>query len=200
MVCGVLAILVKYVYNAQKRQLKTYSKGMRQRLGLAQVFLGEPKLLLLDEPTVGLDPIATKEFYTSVDNLKTSGSSVIVCSHVLPGVEQHIARAIILSGGKMKALGTLEELRAQAALPITIHAHGLNGSVYNDPALNIYLVNLCQNTNKLEVAEQQKLAVLRQLLTYDHITNVQVESSSLEKLYQHFLTDIHANGDKGGLL
>jgi len=183
--------------HALKRQVKTYSKGMRQRLGLAQAFLGQPKLLLLDEPTVGLDPIATKEFYTSVDNLKTSGASIILCSHVLPGVEQHIDRAMILSGGKMKALGSLEQLRAQAALPITIHAHGLNGSVYNDPALNIYLVNQSNNQNKLEVEEQQKLTVLRQLLSYDHITNVHVESPSLEKLYQHYLSDSQITSSKG---
>lgn len=186
--------------HAQKRQVKTYSKGMRQRLGLAQAFLGTPKLLLLDEPTVGLDPIATKEFYTSVDNLKTSGASIILCSHVLPGVEQHIDRAMILSGGNMKALGTLEQLRAQAALPITIHAHGLNGSVYNDPSLNIYLVNRCENQNKLEVAENQKLTVLRQLLSYDHITNIHVESPSLERLYQHYLSDNHMTSKKGAQL
>ena len=80
---------------AMKRQVKTYSKGMRQRLGLAQAFIGEPKLLLLDEPTVGLDPIATRDFYKTVDQLKSNGSSVILCSHVLPGVEQHIDLSLI---------------------------------------------------------------------------------------------------------
>ena len=73
---------------ASKRRVRTYSKGMRQRLGLAQALLGKPKLLLLDEPTVGLDPIATREFYQSIDQLKKEGCSVVLCSHVLPGVEK----------------------------------------------------------------------------------------------------------------
>ena len=103
------------ITHAMKRQVKTYSKGMRQRLGLAQAFIGQPKLLLLDEPTVGLDPIATRDFYNTVDQLKSNGSSVILCSHVLPGVEQHIDRAMIMSTGQLLAMGTLSELRQQAA-------------------------------------------------------------------------------------
>ena len=83
--------------HAADRRVKTYSKGMRQRLGLAQALLGEPKLLLLDEPTVGLDPIATQDLYLLIDRLRQRGTSIILCSHVLPGVEAHINRAAILA-------------------------------------------------------------------------------------------------------
>ncbi|MCW8886220.1 MAG: ABC transporter ATP-binding protein, partial [Motiliproteus sp.] len=78
--------------HAIKRRVKTYSKGMRQRLGLAQALLGDPKLLLLDEPTVGLDPIATQDFYQRLNQLKERGCTIILCSHVLPGVEKYIDR------------------------------------------------------------------------------------------------------------
>ncbi len=78
--------------HAANRKVKTYSKGMKQRLGLAQAMLTTPKLLLLDEPTVGLDPIATQDFYSMVDELKNQGCAVILCSHVLPGLEKHIDR------------------------------------------------------------------------------------------------------------
>ena len=94
---------------AANRRVKTYSKGMRQRLGLAQALLAHPRLLLLDEPTVGLDPIATQDFYATVEQLRKSGSSVVLCSHVLPGVEKYIDRAVILGQGECKALGTLHE-------------------------------------------------------------------------------------------
>ena len=170
---------------AMKRQVKTYSKGMRQRLGLAQAFIGEPKLLLLDEPTVGLDPIATRDFYKTVDQLKSNGSSVILCSHVLPGVEQHIDRAMILSAGELLAMGTLSELRQQAALPVVIKPSGLNGVVAQDSKLNVFLTKTCQHT--LMVPEKEKLTVLKQLLSLEGLNDIQVESANLEQVYEHFL-------------
>ena len=173
------------ITHAMKRQVKTYSKGMRQRLGLAQAFIGEPKLLLLDEPTVGLDPIATRDFYKTVDQLKSNGSSVILCSHVLPGVEQHIDRAMILSAGKLLAMGTLGELRQQAALPVVIKPSGLNGSVAQNSALNSFISDTCPNT--LMVPENEKLVVLKQLLSIDGLDDIHVESANLEQVYQHFL-------------
>lgn len=173
------------ITHAMKRQVKTYSKGMRQRLGLAQAFIGEPKLLLLDEPTVGLDPIATRDFYKTVDQLKSNGSSVILCSHVLPGVEQHIDRAMILSTGQLLAMGTLSELRQQAALPVVIKPSGLNGAVAQDSNLNAFLTKTCQHT--LMVPEQDKLSVLKQLLSLEGLNDIHVESANLEQVYQHFL-------------
>ncbi len=170
---------------AMKRQVKTYSKGMRQRLGLAQAFIGEPKLLLLDEPTVGLDPIATRDFYKTVDQLKSNGSSVILCSHVLPGVEQHIDRAMILSTGQLLAMGTLSELRQQADLPVVIKPSGLNGEVAQDTKLNTFLSQSDQHS--LLVPEQEKLAVIKQLLALEGLNDIHVESANLEQVYQHFL-------------
>jgi Cu-processing system ATP-binding protein len=178
------------ITHAMKRQVKTYSKGMRQRLGLAQAFIGEPKLLLLDEPTVGLDPIATRDFYKTVDQLKSNGSSVILCSHVLPGVEQHIDRAMILSTGQLLAMGTLKELRQQAALPVAIKPSGLNGSIASDSRLNRFLTENCPQT--LMVPEHEKLSVLKQLLNHDSLEDLQVETANLEQVYQHFLS-LHEN-------
>jgi len=175
------------VAHAMKRQVKTYSKGMRQRLGLAQAFIGHPALLLLDEPTVGLDPIATADFYKTVDDLKNQGTSVILCSHVLPGVEQHIDRAMILSSGKMLAMGTLEELREAADLPVAIKVKGLNGSLREDSQLVRYLLD-DNNGDLLTVPEQDKLVTLRQLLAYESIKDVSVNSANLEQVYQYYLS------------
>jgi Cu-processing system ATP-binding protein len=175
------------VAHAMKRQVKTYSKGMRQRLGLAQAFIGQPKLLLLDEPTVGLDPIATADFYKTVDELKSQGTSVILCSHVLPGVEQHIDRAMILSSGKMLAMGTLEELRHAADLPVEIKVQGLNGSLREDSQLVKYLLDN-KNGDLLTVPEKDKLATLRQLLAYESVQDISVDSANLEQVYQHYLS------------
>ncbi len=172
------------ISHAQNRPVKTYSKGMRQRLGLAQAFIGEPKLLLLDEPTVGLDPNATAEFYRSVDELKTQGTSVILCSHVLPGVEQHIDRAMIISGGKTLALGTIAQLRSQANLPVKIKHQGLNSDLINDTLLADFI----HNEGSLLVPEHEKMNVLRQLLSNEFLTDVAVESANLEQVYQYYLS------------
>ncbi len=169
--------------HAANRQVKTYSKGMRQRLGLAQAFLGQPKLLLLDEPTVGLDPIATKEFYQSVDALKQQGASIILCSHVLPGVEQHIDRAMILAKGEALALGSIDELREQAQLPITIETHGLQEDLSADAYLSPYVVT----PNRLQVKQSNKLAVLKYVLDKDGMLDIHVEQANLEQLYQFYL-------------
>ncbi|GLO61910.1 copper ABC transporter ATP-binding protein [Vibrio sp. MACH09] len=169
--------------HAAQRQVKTYSKGMRQRLGLAQAFLGKPKLLLLDEPTVGLDPIATQEFYSSVDQLKNDGASIILCSHALSGVEQHIDRAMILSSGHPIAMGTLEQLRQHAQLPVIIKAKGINRDLANDRALAPYLVS----TDQLHIPEHLKMTTLKALLTHAALEDVQIENANLEQIYQHFL-------------
>ena len=177
---------------AAGRKVKTYSKGMRQRLGLAQALLTKPRLLLLDEPTVGLDPIATQDFYAMVDQLRQSGSSVVLCSHVLPGVEKHIDRAAILGGGRLQALGTLSELRQQAELPVKINIHGemdreelsakLEGKVFNIKNINGKIMSI-------NIPQDQKIGVLRELLNQDNVSDVDVHAPSLEEIYRYFITD-----------
>jgi len=174
------------ITHAMNRQVKTYSKGMRQRLGLAQAFIGEPKLLLLDEPTVGLDPIATREFYQTVDQLKSTGSSVILCSHVLPGVEQHIDRAMILSSGKLLALGTLQALRKQAELPVMIKSSGISDAIAQNSHLTTFLSDICSNT--LKVPAHEKIQVLKQLINMEGLKDIEIESANLEQVYQHFIS------------
>ncbi len=184
------------ITHAMKRQVKTYSKGMRQRLGLAQAFIGKPKLLILDEPTVGLDPIATAAFYQTVDQLKSQGTSVILCSHVLPGVEQHIDRAMILSAGKVLAIGTLDKLRRDAGLLVAIKPYGLNGALRQDSQLLKYLSS-DNKSDTLLVPEAEKLATLRQILAYESIKDIEVETANLQQVYQHYLQQEQAATSNG---
>ncbi|MCP5161439.1 MAG: ABC transporter ATP-binding protein [Hahellaceae bacterium] len=180
--------------HAAKRKVKTYSKGMKQRLGLAQALLCEPKLLLLDEPTVGLDPIATQDFYSMVDELKQHGCAVILCSHVLPGVEKHIDRAAILGKGQLQALGTLEHLRQEAALPMRIRVQGrLNREELQQRLASqsgFETRNFRQiNGHALEFESNQsgKMALLRDLLSHPCVDDVDIHLPSLEQLYRHFV-------------
>ena len=81
---------------AKRRQLKEYSKGMTRRIGLAQALINEPDLILLDEPTTGLDPIGTREMKDLMLELKAEGKTVIMCSHLLADVQDVCDRIAIL--------------------------------------------------------------------------------------------------------
>src|SRR5690554_284258 len=105
---------------AGSQRVKAYSKGMRQRLGLAQALLGDPRLLIMDEPTVGLDPIATQSLYRLMEQLRSQGTSIIICSHVLPGVESYIDKAVVMARGRLEVVGDLYQLREHAGLPVRI--------------------------------------------------------------------------------
>src|SRR4051794_38763672 len=95
---------------ARKRKLREYSKGMARRIGLAQALINDPDLILLDEPTTGLDPIGTREMKDLVLSLKEQGKTVLLCSHLLADVQDVCSRITILFKGKMQTLGEVRDL------------------------------------------------------------------------------------------
>ncbi|MBI2424812.1 MAG: ABC transporter ATP-binding protein [Candidatus Hydrogenedentes bacterium] len=108
--------------NARKRLMRGYSKGMRQRIGLAQALISDPQILILDEPTTGLDPIARKEMRDILARLRDRGKTLLISSHELLEVELISNRAGILYGGVLQTLGTISELLTDREL--TIEANG----------------------------------------------------------------------------
>jgi ABC-2 type transport system ATP-binding protein len=96
--------------DAVNRKYKTYSHGMRQRLGLAQALLGKPDLLVLDEPTDGLDPQQMRQTREVLRHAAESGTTVLVSSHLLSEVEQVCDRVAVMDKGRLVAAGTVSEL------------------------------------------------------------------------------------------
>ncbi|MEX2673600.1 MAG: ATP-binding cassette domain-containing protein [Phycisphaeraceae bacterium] len=94
----------------QRRPVGEYSKGMQRRIGLAQALINDPDLLILDEPTTGLDPIGTRQIKDLILELKRRGKTVLLCSHLLADVEDVCDRVTVLYGGKKRAEGTVDEL------------------------------------------------------------------------------------------
>ena len=95
---------------AKRRQLKEYSKGMTRRIGLAQALINDPELIVLDEPTTGLDPIGTREMKDLILKLKSEGKTVVMCSHLLADVQDVCDRIAILYQGDLKELGRVDSL------------------------------------------------------------------------------------------
>src|SRR5690625_3427895 len=100
--------------HAANRRIATYSKGMRQRLGIAQALIGAPRLLLLDEPTSGLDPASRLEVFALIDRMREAGVTVLGSTHALAEIEHHVDRIAVMHRGQLIADGVLDDLRTDA--------------------------------------------------------------------------------------
>ena len=96
-------------------QLRKFSKGMLQRVGLAQAIINDPEIIFLDEPMSGLDPIGRREVRDLISALQVEGKTVFMCSHILSDIEVLCNRVAIMKRGKLSHLGTLVDLRQQVS-------------------------------------------------------------------------------------
>jgi ABC-2 type transport system ATP-binding protein len=104
-------LIEKVGLNADKKRiLKEYSKGMRQRIGLAQALINDPQLVILDEPTSGLDPIGTRWMKDLIVDLRNQGKTIIMCSHRLEDVQDICDRVAILNEGELRKLDSVKNL------------------------------------------------------------------------------------------
>ena len=173
---------------AAARPVREYSKGMRQRLGFAQALLGTPRVLFLDEPSNGLDPVATRDFYTVLQDLREQGVTIIITSHILAELQERVDRLAIMANGKIQAMGTVAELRSQLDLPLSIT---LRVQVSALDALQARLIELpgvklqalsgglaisCPRSSKM-----QALALIATLGS--QLLDLHIEESSLEDLF-----------------
>jgi Cu-processing system ATP-binding protein len=176
---------------AAGRRVGTYSKGMRQRLGLAQALLGEPRVLLLDEPTTGLDPALRHSFYEIVEELRGRGATVLLSSHALTELEERAGRVVIMNRGVKVADGTLDELRGIARLPTRIRLKVTESGLANVPnwlgpmgewrRVNGHVV-------EIDASPERKIDVLRRATDEDApVEDIDVVPPTLDELYAHFL-------------
>ena len=104
------------------RQLRKLSKGMLQRVGLAQALINDPEIVFLDEPMSGLDPVGRREVRDLIASLRTEGRTVFMCSHILSDIEVLCDNVAILKKGRLAHAGSLDELRAQGTSAFEIIA------------------------------------------------------------------------------
>jgi ABC-2 type transport system ATP-binding protein len=102
---------------AADRMVKTYSGGMVRRLELAQALINKPRLLILDEPTIGLDPVARAALWEKVTGL---GTTVLITTHYMDEADQHCDRVALMHRGRIRALGTPQELKAGLGVDATL--------------------------------------------------------------------------------
>ena len=167
------------------RQLRKLSKGMLQRVGLAQALVNNPEIVFLDEPMSGLDPVGRREVRDLVGSLRTEGKTVFMCSHILSDIEVLCDNIAILKEGKLARVGSLDELRAREGSLIeiisagadeeTLKSHLTDGAavIADSSGLRIHI----QDENELDNA----IAALRK--ANGKVVSVQPVRQSLEDLF-----------------
>ena len=169
--------------SAHKR-VGAYSKGMRQRLALAQALLGAPQVLLFDEPTTGLDPASRQLFYQIVHELKTQGATVLLCTHALAELDGHADRVVVMKNGRKLADGNMHELQVQSGLPVRMDV-----TLAREVMLpkHWYAVSGCPNRYISECQANEKAARLQELGSLDNITAIDIHTPTLDEVYAEFL-------------
>ncbi|MDH6128394.1 ABC transporter ATP-binding protein, partial [Kitasatospora sp. GP82] len=174
-------------------RVETFSRGMRQRLHLAIGLIGSPKLLLLDEPTAGLDPPEAERLRQSVAKLRSEGVSILLTSHQLLDIERLANRVVLLQGGRITHDLTLPEFLRQASSVATLAISGTGtvpSAMTEHPAVRQGQTRLtaAENSWTLELPverwTQELLHSVEQLVGLAGTADVQVRPVGLEDVFQ----------------
>ena len=171
---------------AADRRIGTWSKGMRQRLGLAQALLGRRRVALLDEPTSGLDPISRHDLYAVIAEMAAGGTAVLIASHALTELEARTDRIAIMRKGRLVADDTLPGLSQKAGLLTRIRLTARDGAAERIHAeLGGARVNGC--AVELSCTADQKMAQLARISGLgDAVRDIEMAPPSLEDIYRHY--------------
>jgi len=167
-----------------KTKIKKYSKGMMQKLGLAQSMLSDPDLIFLDEPTDGVDPIGRKEIRDILTNLRSKGTTIFLNSHLLSEVEMICDRVAILNKGDLIKEGNVDEL-TKAENIFEIHTASPISGDLKQKLLNVDSgIGLGENEIHTEAGLEKLNAIIDIIrLNNTQITKVSQKTSSLEELF-----------------
>ncbi len=177
---------------AANRPLKGYSKGMLQRIGLAQSLLNDPTVVILDEPLTGLDPFGRKELRDIILSLKEKGVTVFFSSHILTDVETICDRVGILYKGKLKAIGKLGELLSAKTNEWEITVQGLSESKLDDLKSNIKKVIIHDEELFIVVDNQEMLSTVLNRINQENAKIVSLVPRK-ETLEEYFIRTLGGN-------
>jgi ABC-2 type transport system ATP-binding protein len=171
---------------AANRTLRRFSKGMLQRVGIAQAIINDPDLVILDEPLSGLDPMGRKEVRDIIVTLREQGKTVFFSSHILHDIETICDRVALLIQGKLHKVGPLDALLSEGTNEVDITARGVSPEVLATLQDTATSVEPLGPTTVFTVPESQVGDVLRALLDAGaRVHEVQPRRQSLESLFVH---------------
>lgn len=166
------------------RKVKGYSKGMQQRVGLAQAILHKPQIVFLDEPTSALDPLGRRQVRNIIYQLQQEGTTVFLNSHLLSEVELTCDRVCIVQNGKVLRTGPLQDL-LKGTLEVEVQSSGLTDPIKQELSQFAEVLAFNESAAKLRVSQEQEVARIAEIL-FKHqrpIYALSPQKRTLEELY-----------------
>lgn len=167
------------------RQLRKFSKGMLQRVGLAQAIVNDPEIVFLDEPMSGLDPVGRREVRDLIATLRNEGKTVFMCSHILADIEVLCDGVAILKSGRLAHAGSLDELRSRETSAVEIIATGADAGALKQTLPLEAEVTTTPGGLRIQVSDEKDVdAVIAALRKVNgKLVSVQPVRQSLEDLF-----------------
>jgi ABC-type multidrug transport system ATPase subunit len=171
--------------NAAKKKVHAYSLGMKQRLGLANALLKPRQILILDEPTNGLDPQGTREVRNLIRSLASEGITIFVSSHLLSEIEMLCSHVAVMSAGKIVAQGLIEDLRNEEPTRLIVRTSQIDAAVELLSASNITRAKILGDQISVDVDPNLDVAALNAKLVRKKVDvqEIRLERSSLEEKF-----------------
>ncbi|MEZ0346942.1 MAG: ABC transporter ATP-binding protein [Thermus sp.] len=180
------------LWEVKDRRVSAFSRGMRQRLGLAEVLLKRPRVAILDEPTLGLDPEAAREFLALIKGLKQEGITVLLSSHLLHQVQEICDRVGLFHKGRLALLGTVEEL-AQRVLGggYEILVEASPGLAQAFAALDgVAKVEAEEGRYRILATRDLRPELARIAVTQGSLYGLSLRKPSLDEVYAHYFQEV----------
>jgi ABC-2 type transport system ATP-binding protein len=167
------------------RRIKSFSHGNKQKLALVQAFMHDPELLILDEPTNGLDPLIQQQFYELILELKESGKTIFFSSHILSEVERICDRVAILREGKLVALHKISDLKKLRLQSIEVtFRHELDESIFRLDGVR----KIEKNANTVHLLIDANINGILRKISEHPIDNISCRDASLEDIFLEYYT------------
>jgi ABC-2 type transport system ATP-binding protein len=181
---------------ARKIQLRKFSKGMVQRIGIAQAIINDPEIVFLDEPMSGLDPLGRMEVRQIITSLKSRNVTVFFSSHILPEVEAICDRVAILNKGKLQQAGTLEEILKSGNEGHEAILAGWSDSMLNDIEKACDEYRIMGNRLHLKLSKPAQMDSLFSIISTHRLELISINPvrPSLEEYFQSMIGSSQARG------
>jgi ABC-2 type transport system ATP-binding protein len=169
---------------AANLQIRSYSKGMIQRISLAQAIIHRPRLLILDEPTSGLDPIGRRDMRDLILSERDRGTTVLFCTHIIPDVEALCDRVAVLVAGRLVREGSVQELVSGQVPVVELILEGISGESLQALGVPLQSTQALGTRQLVRAGDNESQVLIRKVLDQGgRVTQVQPARFSLEDLF-----------------